>query len=399
MRIRKWWPGKQETRLESRRDDKARRERGRGDARGVESPELRDLVLLALILSALAAGLDLSTGPALRFAAFYAFPVSVAAWRYGRLAGLMAAAVATTLDVGTAHVVQGAPVTFYLTTGAVMRMVLFVSVAMFSSAMGRQHASLVEQTNRLESLNQRLNSEMEAARAIQRLLFSRIPDHPMIDIGQWMQPARVLGGDIAQVIIGPDETLALAIGDVSGKGNPAALAGAVLLGLMQDAPERFLSPSRTLDYLSKRLAGCLPGEMFVTLFYGLLSLKTGRMVYANAGHEHPLIVGATGNCTELESTGVPLAIAWGKGYEDRETSLAPGDLLVCFSDGLVDLRKPGGERLTREALQDIIVCNAGIGCRDFVRKVVEDALAGTDEAIDDVTVLALRYGPGPVQPR
>lgn len=363
------------------------------DARSAECSELRELVLLALVLSALAAALDLSTGPAIRFAAFYAFPVAIAAWRFGRLPGVAAAALAALLDVGTVHLLQGEPFSFHLTSGAVMRFVLFLSVAVFSSALGRQHASIVEQADRLEDLNQRLNNEMEAARVIQRLLFSRIPDHPKAEIGQFMQPARVLGGDIAQVVIGPDEMLAVALGDVSGKGNPAALAGAVLLGLMQDAPERFLSPSRTLDYLSRRLAGCLPGEMFVTLFYGLLDLRTGRLVYANAGHEHPLVVGPTGRCQELESTGIPLALAWSRGYEDREIVLEPGDLLVCFSDGLVDVRLPGGERLTREALQNIIVAHAGLCCRDFVRRVVEGALPGVDEAVDDVTILALRYAP------
>ncbi|MBW8858029.1 MAG: serine/threonine-protein phosphatase [Bradyrhizobium sp.] len=179
-----------------------------------------------------------------------------------------------------------------------------------------------------------------------------------MDIATFSATARILGGDTLD-IAQRGTHLAVLVGDVSGKGSPAALAAAVLAGLLDDCPTRFDSPARTLEYLNARLLNRLPPEMFVTALYLILDAATGKLLWANAGHERPFLLraGEPGARTAEElgsdhGADLPLTLDAHSAYRDRETLLRPGDGLFCYTDGLTDLRLATGKRFGIDPLRD-----------------------------------------------
>jgi sigma-B regulation protein RsbU (phosphoserine phosphatase) len=189
----------------------------------------------------------------------------------------------------------------------------------------------------------------------------------------------------------PDERLAIAVGDVSGKGSPAALAGAVLIGMLEESPHRFRSPSETLNDLNRRLVGCLPDEMFVTLFYGILDLRTGELVFTSAGHEWPFLLTPSGEREMLASSGLPLGLFPESEYADRRTRLRPDDLLFLYTDGLIDQRQADGERLGADRLFGLVGEACGGTCPELVEGVLQRAVEGTGEVGDDISMVAIRF--------
>jgi sigma-B regulation protein RsbU (phosphoserine phosphatase) len=268
---------------------------------------------------------------------------------------------------------------------------VFLVVCGLSVKLRQQQISLAEQRDELQRLNDQMEAEMRSAQAIQRLLTGPLPVHPAVEIQTHLQSARILGGDTIYLTLTPDERLAIAVGDVSGKGSPAALAGAVLIGMLEESPARFRSPSETLDELNRRLVGRLPDEMFVTFFYGILDLRTGELVFSNAGHERPFLLSRTGEGEMLSSFGLPLGLFPETEYAEYRTRLRPDDLLFFYTDGLIDQRQTDGERLTAERLFEMVGETCGGSCPELVDSVLRRAVEGTGEVVDDLSMVAIRY--------
>lgn len=274
------------------------------------------------------------------------------------------------------------------------RLGLLIAVGWVALRLSRQQQSLSEQRDELARLNTHLEEDMRAAREIQELLLAPPPEHHAVEIGIYTQTARILGGDTADLALSPEtgagRRMAVTVADVSGKGSPAALAGAVLVGMLDDAPARYTSPAETLSYLNERLAARLPDGLFVTLFHAVLDLDAGVLTYGNAGHDLPLLIRASGAMQELETTGMALGVMADAEFEERTVCLSAGDLLFCYTDGVTDHRAASGERFGRERLLAVLQAGASMPGPELVRTIAGKA-TGDEELQDDVTLVAVRY--------
>jgi serine phosphatase RsbU (regulator of sigma subunit) len=194
---------------------------------------------------------------------------------------------------------------------------------------------LVEQHVRIEE-RARMEQEMQTAGYIQRsLLPKEVPVLPGWQLVPFYQPAREVGGDFYDVLLLSDGRLGLVIGDVSGKGVPAALVMASTCTMLRAAAQGNPAPGEVLARVNELLHSTIPASMFVTCFYGVLDPHSGCMHYANAGHDWPFRH-SKGGVAELKATGMPLGMLPRTSYDEHEEAMESGDSVLFYSDGLVE---------------------------------------------------------------
>jgi sigma-B regulation protein RsbU (phosphoserine phosphatase) len=240
---------------------------------------------------------------------------------------------------------------------------------------------------------ERLRKELEMCRRIQEEMLPhdalRVPFAEVMGVSL---PAREVGGDFFNYFLLPGGDAALLVGDVSGKGVPAALLMAnVQATLRARLPvEPGLGPLATA--LDEELATGAPA--YLTLFLAVLAQGGGALRYVNAGHNPPLLLHPDGRVEPLPATGRPLGLYPGGGYEERAVALRPGSTLFLYTDGLVEAEDESGEAFGLERLQALLLSERQNG-PDAILAVVEDAVRahrGGAEAMDDATLVALRVG-------
>jgi len=241
---------------------------------------------------------------------------------------------------------------------------------------------------------ERLRKELEIGRRIQEELLPRGPLRaPFAEVGGVSIPAREVGGDFFNYFpLGEDE-VAILVGDVSGKGVPAALLMASLqatirarLGLERDL-------ARLVDALDREMASEEPLAPYYTLFLAVLEGGTGRLRYVNAGHNTQFLLRRGGAAERLHSTGRPPGLYPGGGYEESRVELRDQDALFLFTDGLVETEDETGEPFGTARLEALLEVHRS---RDLVALLTQvDASVrehrGPVEAADDATMVALRF--------
>jgi serine phosphatase RsbU (regulator of sigma subunit)/pSer/pThr/pTyr-binding forkhead associated (FHA) protein len=255
----------------------------------------------------------------------------------------------------------------------------------------QQRLALVEVQERL------ISRDLEQAAVIQqRLLPTEAPHVPGFELAGHNLPCRTVGGDYFDFFPYPDGRIGLVLGDVSGKGMPAALLMTALKGgvqvLLTDPPD---DVPKLMSRLDRVVAANFPKNRFVSLFFGLLDSKTGEMSYCNAGHNPPLLVRANGAIERLPSCGTILGIFPDLGYDVKQCRLLPGDVLTLFSDGVTEEQDPSGEEFGEARLAQFVVDRAGVGASQLVEEIRVRVLAWAAgaPAADDVTVLIARRLP------
>jgi serine phosphatase RsbU (regulator of sigma subunit) len=249
-------------------------------------------------------------------------------------------------------------------------------------------AQLIEQ--------EKLAHELEIARQIQAsLLPKQLPAIPGWRVAAHWQPAQAVGGDFYDFLEFPDGRFGLVIGDVSGKGVPAALVMATTRSVFRAAAERLVSPGAVVEDVNRLLCGDMPPKMFVTCLYALLDPVDGSLEFANAGHNLPCLYSPDG-IVELRATGMPLGLMPGMRYEQRSSVLSPAQAVLMYSDGLVEAHSPGREMFGTPRLHNFLADWPSLaeskGAGHLIPALL-DALAtftGPDEEQeDDVTLLSL----------
>ena len=207
----------------------------------------------------------------------------------------------------------------------------------------RQTAALTaDGLARLENRHQA--RDLEAARAIQqRFLPQQIPVRPGLEIATVWEPSRRVGGDYFDIVELDHERLGVVIADVSGKGLPAALLMSNLQAAFRALATAGLAPEQLCLRLNEILRRQMVGGMFVTLFYGCYDPLTRRLVSVNAGHCPPIHLKAAGQVELLEEGGTILGAFPNPVYRPQATDLAPGDLLLLYTDGFPEAENPAGE--------------------------------------------------------
>ena len=248
--------------------------------------------------------------------------------------------------------------------------------------------------SQLGLMRQSIEQELRLARSIQQAsLPKEVPTLEGWQITPYYRPAREVGGDFYDFHLLSEGRLGLAVGDATGKGVPAALVMSTTCGMLQLAAEASdsSSPGEVLEQVNKTLLTRTPTNMFVTCFYAILEPKSGRLAYANAGHDLPYVRRHSGNAKELRARGMPLGLMPGTGYEEDETFLEAREVALFYTDGLVEAHDPKGEMFGSPRLQALIVEHAAEGraLGDFLLEELYDFTGEGREQEDDITLVTL----------
>ena len=240
-----------------------------------------------------------------------------------------------------------------------------------------------------------LQNELDVASKMQQsILPTRFPRTPTYEIFGSMEPARNVGGDFFDLISLEDGRIGLAIADVSGKGVPAALFMMSSRTLLRGAAIGSPDPGKVLGEVNNLLYENNETAMFVTVFYAVFDPASREFLYANGGHNSPLIVNADGNATLLPLTGgVVLGMLPDLQYEHNTVTLAPGDTVVLYTDGVTEAMNAQEEEFGGERLNEVFVAAPPEDARDANRAVFQavKAFVGDTPQFDDITCLALRH--------
>lgn len=249
-------------------------------------------------------------------------------------------------------------------------------------------------------LKERMAGELNAARRIQMAMlpkewseFGALPRQVDVSLHAVIQPAREIGGDFYDYRFLDDKRLAILIGDVSGKGIPAALFMAMTTTLFKG----FAAPERTAAAIMARVNDALCEEaqtgMFVTLVYGVLNVRTGSLELCNAGHPPPLLLDNQGVVSPLQGLRNP-ALGLLKGVDFRSThfELKPDERLLLYTDGVTEATNSQRELFSSERLEALFRDCRGMTAEAITEAIINNvrAHAGNDEPSDDLTVLALK---------
>jgi len=258
-----------------------------------------------------------------------------------------------------------------------------------------QSAQVVENA-RLHAEEQkliRMQEELRLAYQIQiTLLPEENPELPNYDIAGTSIPAQTVGGDYFDFIPVDDHQMAFCVGDVSGKGLPAALlmsnVQATLRGQIIIDP----TPMRTLERANRLLCNSIRRGSFVTLFYGILDTVTHRFQYANAGHNRPLLL-RLGQEPEILSLGsLVLGFLPAVTYQEAAFTFNPGDLLLIYSDGITEAMNPDHEQFGEERLTALLTAHTDAPATQIIEQILKATAqhTGAEPQTDDMTMVILK---------
>ena len=241
-----------------------------------------------------------------------------------------------------------------------------------------------------------LQQELDIARRMQLSILPRVfPPRADVSLASLILPAREVGGDFYDWFLLDDDRLGVVVADVSGKGVPAAFFMAIARTLLKVDSRYARSPAEALAHVNQALAAENEETMFVTLFYGVLQLSTGRFTYASGGHNPPALRSADGRVRLLpRPRGMALAVEPDALFAEGELHLAPGDTLFLYTDGVTEALDAQG-RLFGDAamLATLAALPQDAPAEVYPRRVVAalEAFAGDEPQADDITCVALRY--------
>jgi serine phosphatase RsbU (regulator of sigma subunit) len=250
--------------------------------------------------------------------------------------------------------------------------------------------------DQLNLMQQRLEQEMGMARRIQQALLP----HAMPHLDGWevtacYKPAREVGGDFYDFLELPDGRFGFVVGDATGHGMPASLVMATARSMLRAVAQASDSPGAVLRRANDPLVNDIPPNMFVTCLYAILDPKSGRLLYANAGHDLPYWRRRSGGAEELRARGMPLGLMPGMDYEEKEIVLREGESILFYSDGLVEAHDPHHQMFGFPRLRELIATHASGGPElvDFLLAELERFTGDEWEQEDDITLVTLQSSP------
>ena len=265
---------------------------------------------------------------------------------------------------------------------------LFANQAALALENARLHLQALEK--------ERLEREMQLASEIQRQILPKgAPVVPGYQVAGWYRPARQVGGDYYDLFPVPDGRVNFVVGDVSGKGMPAALMVSTLHSalrlLLDQAP---FGPS-LLERLNRHIAESSASNKFITMLLAELSPETGGLHYMNAGHNPGILLRRDGTAEELRAGGLPLGLMPEARYQSRALTMEPGDILCIYSDGITEAAAPDDEEFGMERLIDLLRRERDrplVELMDEIPRAVGEFSQGSPQGDDQTVVLVRRDG-------
>jgi serine phosphatase RsbU (regulator of sigma subunit) len=249
---------------------------------------------------------------------------------------------------------------------------------------------------------ERIESELKIAADIQMSILPKIfPPFPdkadAFDLHAVIEPAKEVGGDFYDFFYIDEARLCFAIGDVSGKGVPASLFMAVTKTLIKTSATAASDPGSILTRVNKDLSEGNDACMFVTVFLGILNTRTGEILFANGGHNPPLILDRDGSADFLDVPKDPVVGAMEDYvFKTARVTLKPGQSIFTYTDGVTEAMNEKEELFSGERLHGSVSLLAGETTRDVIRKIMKEVkgFAGDAPQSDDITMLMVRYKGG-----
>jgi serine phosphatase RsbU (regulator of sigma subunit) len=253
-----------------------------------------------------------------------------------------------------------------------------------------QRQAHAEQSARQEE-RARIEQEMRSAQYVQEsLLPDEVPSIAGWQIEPFYCPARQVGGDLYDFLTLPNGQIGIVIGDVSGKGMPAALMMATTCTMIRAASRGDFSPGELLAVVNDLLIGNTTPNMFVTCFYAILDPASGLLRFANAGHSLPVLT-RNGEIIELMAKGMPLGLMPEQSYPDQEIYLQSGDSILFYTDGLVESHNREMDMFGTSRLQDLLKEHSHEdGLLEYLLKQLDEFTGAVWEQEDDIALIKLR---------
>jgi sigma-B regulation protein RsbU (phosphoserine phosphatase) len=240
--------------------------------------------------------------------------------------------------------------------------------------------------------------DLETATRIQQSLlpktFPAFPHRPEIDLFAEMVTAKEVGGDFYDYYFIDEDRLAFAVGDVSGKGIPAAIYMAVSRTLLKAIASQVVNPGEVLRKLNTLLIPESESATFVTVFFGVLNIRTGEMQFCNGAHNSPYLLKTTGAVEQLPLTdGSILGKIPHMDFETKRVKLDKGDTLYLYTDGVTEAMDPESAQYEDARLKSYLGSARTLSIRELIQGNIQDLKKHTRGAnqSDDITLLALRY--------
>lgn len=259
-----------------------------------------------------------------------------------------------------------------------------------------KYGRLVREQLKTAKEKQKFENDLKSARDIQQNIipagYPAFPGHPEIDLYAVLKPAESIGGDLYDYYFIDRDHLLIAIGDVSGKGIPASLFMAIASTLIK-SNSNLLSPHKIIEKVNNELGERNPNQYFVTLFVGILNVRTGIMDYCNAAHNYPFILHPDGTIHTLsKSHGIPLGIYKNKTYLSDFVQLQYGDMMLLYTDGIINSRNSKGTHYGTEKLKEEIQKMNNLDAREVVTRLMKgiDIHEGGCPQSDDISMVVLR---------
>ena len=265
-------------------------------------------------------------------------------------------------------------------------------------ALRRNMAELQKAYGVIEAQKDRMEEELNVGRDIQMSMvpqkFPAFPDRDEFSIHAALHPAREVGGDFYDFFFIDENRLCFCVGDVSGKGVPAALFMAVARTLIKARANDDKSTASILTRVNDEISRDNKAYMFVTLFVGILDTVTGEMVYTNAGHNPTYIRKADGNLERLDTLHGPVVGAReGLAYKEDRVRLSKNDIILMYTDGVTEARNPEKEFFEEQRLKKLLSAHEFDSSETLVETTVAAVKEFEDGAdqFDDITVLTLQF--------
>lgn len=279
------------------------------------------------------------------------------------------------------------------------KLILYIMVSLLCINLARRgRQAILEQKAETEK-TERLSTELSLASGIQSAMlpniFPAFPEREEFDIYAYMEPAKEVGGDFYDFYMIDDDHLAMLIADVSGKGIPAAMfmmASKIIINNVSKLGSS--DPGRILEISNRQISENNPAEMFVTVWLGILNIRTGVMTAANAGHEYPCVQHAGGDFEiKKEKHGMVLGAFENSKYNTYEIKMEQGDAIFVYTDGVAEANDSEHNLFGMDRLIETLNADRNADAETMIRNVNEaiDGFVKDAPQFDDTTMMSLRY--------
>ncbi len=237
-------------------------------------------------------------------------------------------------------------------------------------------------------------SELISAGAVQRGLLRKV--FPKVESLKYTAvniPSKIVSGDLYDILYFNEQTLGLAIGDVSGKGAPAALMMTLILAGLRSQKQTFLTVCDMVYRLNNLLYESTIEGMYATFFYGVISVENSKLYYTNAGHNAPFLIKKNGDAVKLKKGGIVLGYIPDFNYVQAEVDFEKGDLFMAYTDGITETMNRSGEEFGEERLLSILKENSSASVYEIKEKIIQAVKDFSKSELfdDDLTLLICKH--------